>query len=1416
MKISVKCKQNELHSRPSAGGDMEENGDGLPEVADVVLSLEPDGRSSGPMYNRAPPWILAFASHATGPLPNRCSVSATLSLCDLDRVRAETQGEVDSTPPPSSPSPSQAVGDTDIDSSRGRSSVVGLVPRAGMGATGDLLESFLAQKDRLLYQTRGVVLPSAQPQDLLPLLGRGLSVRGLSGGLSLDQQGLLKRIGSLVSQPHDSGPPLPSQPSQSDNKPIPSSQPGTHTSTHTPLGQRDEVTAIVMATMAADTPSPAVSGCMVNFSDPEGYIDSSDDPPLPDGTFLHCTYTITVYTGYGVELQVKSVNLSEGEQLSIRGVDEGGALLVLANHTLLVEGQVIRSPTNTISVYYRSLPEGGMGMFQLHYQIFRLSCALPRRPHFGEVSVLDLLPGGTARFHCHMGYHLQGAVALTCLNASLPVWSSKEPSCRALCGGSVKNATVGRVLSPSPRLGPDATQDRSCSWSMEAPTAQRLHLHLERLALGPTERMRKTTALKESPHHDKTKRQGNAQQSNKDSWSWEEILDGRGPWAQPGISPFPGRSWKQRRLRGAGMRGGSAARRGLGALRVLSPCGLFHLAATGRASHGHASRMPLNRDPTYLASSRTPSGRRTWTSLTGGVPVACHSPVRPIPTSAPTGRAYGDHSTLVGLGDARLLKSTCPPYQVRHDDRSVPMNHARSRPCRMTSQSRPCQVTARARPARKPARAVQPGPARAVHRAGQSRPSQRPARSRPARTCQPLQHRTCRAGPARTCQAVQARTAVGPQSSRSRPEQDLPEPSSQDLQSPSSPEPARVPQPDLPESLSQDLPESLSQDLPEVLKARTRLPDQRSSPSPGPARVLSQACQRYSARTCRVLAQDAAKSPSPGLPESLSRDLPEVPQPGPARVPHRDCQKSLSGLAEVSAGTAGVPQAGNCRSPRSGTAESLSRDLPESLSRAGSAESLTGTAAPLSPVLALFRCCPFVPVAELTLFSPVPLSLFSVYDRSLSLAEDEASGSEWKVTVRSGVVDCILKGPAPPTYWPRIWVVTSSPSRMVNMSLSLRFRLKGGRISYALSPFLSLTLPPFSLNLSDSDMLTILDGDEVTTHILGQYVGGAGPFKIQSTTPDLTVTFHSDPAGLVFGKGEGFIINYMEVSRNDSCPDLPEIQNGWKTTSHTALVRGARITYQCDPGYDLVGRETLTCQLDLTWSTHPPFCEKIMYCSDPGHVEHSTRSLSDPKLLVGTTIQYSCYPGFIMQGGATLTCYGREPGTPVWTSKLPHCVSEESVSCENPGIPDNGYQILSKRLYLPSESLTFICYQGFELIGEVAIKCILGNPSLWSGPLPLCRANHDCFGNHALEVVEAAAGSGLDGGNMALAIFILVLLLSVLLGGAYVYITRCRYHSNLRLPLIYPHPYSQITVESEFDNPLYETGGDNREYEVSI
>ncbi|XP_076842739.1 seizure 6-like protein [Brachyhypopomus gauderio] len=910
-----------------------------------------------------------------------------------------TQDGAGPTPPPYSP---PAV--------HGPAPSEGMSEGASVGQ--DLLDSVLAHKDHLLAQ-KGVELATALPADILPVLGKSQGPGSPARPLSPEHQRLLKKM--LTAH---SGAPHSTQAQAGLTEAFDATtMHSTNRSTMSPQeaggGELPSGTVITTATAMEPTPGTfpsAVSRCMVSFLDPEGYIDSTADQPLPAGAFLRCTYTVNVYTGYGVELQVKSVNLSEGEELSIRGVDEDGDLLMLANHTLLVEGQVIRSPTNTISVFYRSSPEGGVGVFQLHYQLYRLSCALPRRPHFGEVSVLDLRPGGTAHFSCHMGYHLQGASMLTCLNASLPVWSQQEPSCRALCGGIVKNATVGRVLSPSPHPGPNSTLDRSCSWSLEAPSRQRLHLHLERMVLGLTDRLVLWSGL--------------------DAGSVVLFDSARG-----GPIPFEG---------------------------VIS--------------EGPAVRIQFITDQ------------------------------------------LNNHNTGFNIRYEAFEKGHCYEPYIQNGNFS-------------TSDASYSVGT--------------------------------------------IVQFTCDAG------------------------------------------------------------HSLEQGPPVIECINTRDPYWNDT-------------------------------------EPLCKAL---------------CGGDLSGPGGVI----------------------LSPNWPE------------------------------------------------------WYGEGE---------------DCT-------------WRIRVGEDKRVLLDVQL-------------------------LNLSDSDMLTILDGDEVTTRILGQYVGGTSPFKLSSTTPDLTITFHSDPAGLVFGKGEGFIINYMEVSRNDSCPDLPEIQNGWKTTSHTALVRGSRITYQCDPGYDLVGRETLTCQLDLTWSNQPPFCEKIMYCTDPGHVEHSVRTLSDPKLLVGTTIQYSCNPGYILQGGATLTCYGREPGTPVWTSRLPHCVSEEAVSCENPGLPHNGYQILSKRLYLPGESLSFMCYEGYELIGEIAIKCILGNPSFWSGQLPLCRANHECSGNHALEVAEATAETSLDGGSTTLAIFILALLLSVLLGGAYIYVTRCRYHPNLRLPLMYPHPYSQITVETEFDNPLYETGGDTREYEVSI
>lgn len=91
----------------------------------------------------------------------------------------------------------------------------------------------------------------------------------------------------------------------------------------------------------------------------------------------------------------------------------------------------------------------------------------------------------------------------------------------------------------------------------------------------------------------------------------------------------------------------------------------------------------------------------------------------------------------------------------------------------------------------------------------------------------------------------------------------------------------------------------------------------------------------------------------------------------------------------------------------------------------------------------------------------------------------------------------------------------------------------------------SSSLCPSSLNLSNSDILTIYDGDEVVPHVLGQYFGNSSPQKLYSSTPDLTIQFHSDPAGLIFGKGQGFIMNYIGRYFNPSILFVLEGHCAW-------------------------------------------------------------------------------------------------------------------------------------------------------------------------------------------------------------------------------------------------------------------------------
>lgn len=65
--------------------------------------------------------------------------------------------------------------------------------------------------------------------------------------------------------------------------------------------------------------------------------------------------------------QVNKVNLSKEESLTILELG-GSAPELLANETLMSEGQVIRSSTNQVQIHYRSLKQANHGVFSFHYQ----------------------------------------------------------------------------------------------------------------------------------------------------------------------------------------------------------------------------------------------------------------------------------------------------------------------------------------------------------------------------------------------------------------------------------------------------------------------------------------------------------------------------------------------------------------------------------------------------------------------------------------------------------------------------------------------------------------------------------------------------------------------------------------------------------------------------------------------------------------------------------------------------------------------------------------------------------------------------------------------------------------------------------------------------------------------------------------
>ncbi|XP_066265715.1 E-selectin-like isoform X2 [Branchiostoma lanceolatum] len=174
------------------------------------------------------------------------------------------------------------------------------------------------------------------------------------------------------------------------------------------------------------------------------------------------------------------------------------------------------------------------------------------------------------------------------------------------------------------------------------------------------------------------------------------------------------------------------------------------------------------------------------------------------------------------------------------------------------------------------------------------------------------------------------------------------------------------------------------------------------------------------------------------------------------------------------------------------------------------------------------------------------------------------------------------------------------------------------------------------------------------------------------------------------------------------CDDAIAVLNGQITASN-GFCSGNDAQFSCDPGYELVGRSTVTCQGNGSWDGEIPTCERVC-CDNTTEVMNGQVNATDGYCF-GDDIQFSCDPGHELVGRSNATC--QEDGS--WGRELPTC---QRICCDDTIEILNG-QITASNGFCSGNDAQFSCDPGYELVGRSTVTC--QEDRRWDGEIPTCR-----------------------------------------------------------------------------------------------
>ncbi|MEQ2287972.1 CUB and sushi domain-containing protein 3 [Ameca splendens] len=187
----------------------------------------------------------------------------------------------------------------------------------------------------------------------------------------------------------------------------------------------------------------------------------------------------------------------------------------------------------------------------------------------------------------------------------------------------------------------------------------------------------------------------------------------------------------------------------------------------------------------------------------------------------------------------------------------------------------------------------------------------------------------------------------------------------------------------------------------------------------------------------------------------------------------------------------------------------------------------------------------------------------------------------------------------------------------------------------------------------------------------------------------------------------------MPICTAVTCPAPPAISNG--VLQGSDFEWGSSVSYSCSPGYELSFPAILTCVANGTWSGMLPQCLP-KFCGDPGTPVGGFRE--GRSFIYQSEVSFSCSPPLILVGTATRLC--ENDGT--WSGTQPRCIEPTKTSCDNPGTPR--YGSLNRTYgFKVGSVVSFQCQSGHLLQGSSSRTC---QPDLtWTGTQPDCMP-HAC------------------------------------------------------------------------------------------